>query len=67
MRGMRRSLAGVLAVGSIAIGAAAAYASFAHRGNWAGPAGLGLAIVVAVLAWLALGAPIRSRDIGPLT
>jgi hypothetical protein len=61
---VRRSLAGVLALGSLAIGAAAAFSAFEHRGSLLGPVGLGGAIVVAVAAWLALGAPIRRRDIG---
>jgi hypothetical protein len=57
-----RPLAGLLAVASLLIGAAAEVLSVRHLG---GPLGLvlfGVAAVVAVLAWLALGAPVTRRS-----
>lgn len=58
-----RLLAGVLALASLLLGAAAEIASLRHFG---GPLGLvlfGVAIAVAVLAWLALGAPVSRRSL----
>jgi hypothetical protein len=59
-----RPLAGLLALATIALAASGVVLALAHT---AGPLGLfllALAPVAAVLAWLALGSPVRRSDIG---
>jgi hypothetical protein len=59
-----RPLAGILALATMALAVAGVTLAILHT---AGPFGLfllALAPVAAVLAWLALGAPVRRADIG---
>jgi hypothetical protein len=59
-----RPLAGLLALLTLALAAAGVTLALVHT---AGPLGLfllALAPVAAVLAWLALGSPVRRTDIG---
>ena len=58
-----RPLAGALALLSLALAATGAALAFAHVAGFTGIAALALGIPVAVAAWLALGAPVRRRDL----
>jgi hypothetical protein len=59
-----RPLSGVLALGTIVLGATAEALSLNHVGGWLALALFGIAVLVAVLAWLALGAPVNRRHVG---
>jgi hypothetical protein len=54
-------LAGLLALASLLLGGAAEVLSVRHLGGVLGLVLFGVAAVVAVLAWLALGAPVTHR------
>ena len=59
----RQPFAGVLALASIALAAAGMVLALAHAGGALGVLLVAAAAPVAVLAWLALGAPVRRRDL----
>ncbi len=46
------------------LGATAEALSLNHVGGWLALALFGIAVLVAVLAWLALGAPVNRRHVG---
>jgi hypothetical protein len=58
-----RPLSGVLALATIVLGATAEALSLNHVGGWLALALFGVAVLVAVLAWLALGAPVGRRHL----
>ena len=54
-----KPLAGSLALATVMLGALAELLTLLHLGGWFGIALFGVAAVVGVVAWLALGAPVR--------
>jgi hypothetical protein len=60
-----RLLAGALVLVTVLLAAAGELLVLRHVGDWLGLALLAAAVGAAVAAWLALGAPVTRRQIGP--
>jgi hypothetical protein len=63
----RRRLTGLLVIATFALAVLGETLSVTRRGGWLGIACFGVAAACAVLAWWALGAPVRRRDISAPT
>ena len=58
-----RRLAATLAASTFVLILIAEFLSLQNHGAWLGPGLLGVSAAVAILAWLALGAPISHRSV----